>query len=69
MQRFLWERGAYVGADVGLFNFQDLLHAQENTKGKEKAEKAQEVSCKVQVKTAVNFMLSFCNSHTQTGRA
>ena len=45
VQRFPWERGASVG---GLFNFQDLLHAQDSvyTKGKEKAEEAQEVSCK-----------------------
>ena len=28
---FLWERGASVGADFDLFNFQDLLHAQEDT--------------------------------------
>ena len=29
VQCFVWERGASVGADFELFNFQDLLHAQE----------------------------------------
>ena len=28
-QCFLWERGASVGADFDLLNFQDLLQAQE----------------------------------------
>ena len=28
-QRFLWERGACVGLDFVLFNFQDLLQSQE----------------------------------------
>ena len=27
-QCFLWERGALVGVDFDLFNFEDLLHAQ-----------------------------------------
>ena len=39
VQCFLWERGASAGADFGLFNFQDLLHAQEtilHNKGKVK---------------------------------
>ena len=31
-QCFLWERGAAVGADFHLFNFQDILHAQEHFK-------------------------------------
>lgn len=28
-QHVMWERGAPVGADFGLFNFQDLLNTQE----------------------------------------
>ena len=31
-QRFLWERGAFVGAEFDLFNMQDLWHAQEPLK-------------------------------------
>ena len=36
---FFWERGASVGVDINLFNFQDLLRAQEPIKHRGKGER------------------------------
>ena len=38
-QRFVWERGALIGEDYGLVNFQDILHSQHHLTHRRKVSK------------------------------